>query len=216
MEHTPGPARVVAVRRLRGGRASLVLDDGRNLLISEGARLASGLEPGAELNGSILAGLGTTETGDAAHEEALRMLARRARSAAEVSRQLSQKGFTSGVIDAEIERLRQVGLLDDDAFARAWVAERGRLAPRSRRMLRSELRQRGIGTEQAESAVAGIDDREVATALARRRAERVEAGDYRSFATRIGGYLLRRGFDHETAEAAVRAAWNQPGMDEAD
>lgn len=215
METTTGAARVVAIRGLRSGRARVTLDDGRELLLTAEACAREGLHAGTELDDSRLSRMGVPAREEAAHEAALSFLSHRARSAEEVRRRLARRGFDDGVIDAEIERLRRVGLLDDAAFARAWVAERERLAPRGRRLLRAELRQRGIGAEPAEAATAGLDDRETAMALARKRATRVHAADYRSFAAKVGGFLFRRGFDHETAEEAVRAAWAEmaPGDD---
>lgn len=211
MEGATGAARVVAIRSLRSGRARVTLDDGRELLLTAEACARERLHAGAELDDTRLSRMGVPAREEAAHEAALGFLSHRARSAAEVRRRLQRRGFDEAVIDAEIERLRRVGLLDDEAFARAWVAERERLAPRGRRLLRAELRQRGIGAEPAEAATAELDDRETALALARQRAEKVQAADYRGFAVKVGGFLLRRGFDHETAQEAVRAAWSEMG-----
>lgn len=209
MDRTKDPARIVAVRALRGGRARVQLNDGRDLLIGEDLRAREGLEPGTELDDARLARLGLASTGEAAHEAALGLLAHRARSAAEIRQRLERRGFEANTVAAEIERLQRAGLLDDGAFANAWVAERAALSPRGKRLLHSELRQRGIAAELSEAAVAGIDDTETATALALRRAARVDTADFRLFASRIGAFLMRRGFDHETAEQAVRTAWER-------
>jgi regulatory protein len=126
-------------------------------------------------------------------------------------RRLAMRGVDEETIAEELERLQRAGLLDDEAFARAWVDERERLSPRGSRMLRLELRRHGIAAEQVEAATAGVDDHETALELARRKAHGVAASDFRTFVTRVGGFLQRRGFDHETVMEATRTAWNELG-----
>ena len=146
-----------------------------------------------------------------AHDAALGLLSLRARSVAEMRRRLTMRGVDDDAIEEEVERLKRAGLLDDEAFARAWVEERERLSPRGSRMLRLELRRHGIAADQVEAATAGLDDRETALELARQKARSVPATEFRTFAAKVGGFLQRRGFDHETVMAATRAAWNALG-----
>jgi regulatory protein len=117
------------------------------------------------------------------------------------------RGFGAAAIDQEVERLEQAGLLDDEKFARAWVEDRKRIAPRGRRMLRYELLGRGIEPESAELAVAEIDDRDTAMELARQKARSLHAADRESFLAKAAGFLRRRGFDYELATEAALAAW---------
>ena len=130
---------------------------------------------------------------------------------AEIRRRLALRGIDEETIEQEVERLQRAGLLDDEAFARAWVEERERLSPRGSRMLRFELRRHGVADDQVEAATANLDDRGTAVELARRKARNVSAPDFRTFAARVGGFLQRRGFDHETVMAATRAAWSDRG-----
>jgi SOS response regulatory protein OraA/RecX len=75
---------------------------------------------------------------------AARLLEGRARSVAEVRRRLTGSGFRPELVEGVIERLLDLGLLDDEAFARAWLASRDRAHPRGERALRSELLAKGI------------------------------------------------------------------------
>lgn len=211
MERRAGAARVSAVRPLRGGRVQVVLDDGRIFLLAEGDSAGRDIRPGAAFDdGTHSQPPGTHQPPDI-HESALGFLSRRGLSSAELRRRLERRGFDRDAIEAEVERLQRAGLLDDEAFASAWVAERERRAPRSGRLLKAELRQHGIGAESAAAAITGVDDRETAIALARTRARRVHANDFHSFAAKVGGFLQRRGFDHETAMEATRTAWSELG-----
>jgi regulatory protein len=89
---------------------------------------------------------------------ALRFLEARQRSTAEVRRRLGTAGYREDLVVGAIERLTELGMLDDAAFAQAWIESRDRARPRGERALSDELR------------IKGIDREIVATALEERRA----------------------------------------------
>jgi regulatory protein len=91
-------------------------------------------------------------------EAAIRFLEARQRSTAEVRRRLGTAGYREELVTGAIERLTELGMLDDAAFAQAWIESRDRARPRGERALSDELR------------VKGIDREIVATALEDRRA----------------------------------------------
>jgi len=84
---------------------------------------------------------------------ATRFLEARARSVGEVRRRLSQAGYRPDLVDGAIGRLTELGVLDDDAFARAWVESRDRARPRGESALRSELYLKGVGRETIDAAL---------------------------------------------------------------
>lgn len=209
MDEAAATLHVTGLTRLRGARFRVSFDDGRECVLGAETCAREGLKPGAGIDAACLDALLAAGQKEQAHEAALTLLSYRARSKAEMRRRLAMRGIGGEAVDGEIERLEQVGLLDDDAFARAWVEERARLSPRGRRMLQFELRRRGIGAGSAESATASIADSEIAFALARQKALSAPDSGFPAFAARVGGFLQRRGFDHETVAAATRAAWNE-------
>ncbi len=77
-------------------------------------------------------------------EAAARFLEARSRSVTEVRRRLSSAGYRPELVDGAIARLLDLGVLDDEAFARAWVESRDRARPRGERAIRDELRLKGI------------------------------------------------------------------------
>ncbi|HHE41114.1 MAG TPA: regulatory protein RecX, partial [Dehalococcoidia bacterium] len=97
-----------------------------------------------------------------AMERSYRLLQHRMRSTAEIRRSLQAAGFPTRVVEEAISRLLQQGLLDDDAFARSWSESRQAFRPRSRRLIRKELRDKGIAPELADRLTEGIDDDVVA------------------------------------------------------
>jgi regulatory protein len=120
------------------------------------------------------------------------------RSTEEVRRHLLAGGFPDSVIEEALARLSQQGLLDDDAFARAWTESRRLHRPRSRGLIRKELREKGITLEVADRATADIEDDATALELARRHAAHLTGLDRTTFLRRLSRYLYARGFSHAT------------------
>ncbi|HEX2221204.1 MAG TPA: regulatory protein RecX, partial [Candidatus Limnocylindria bacterium] len=87
---------------------------------------------------------------EAALEVAARFLGTRPRTRWEVERRLRRAGVPDAVVTATVDRLADLGYLDDAAFVRWWLEQRDRHAPRGRRMLEAELRQRGVPREVIE------------------------------------------------------------------
>jgi regulatory protein len=80
-------------------------------------------------------------------EAAAAFLAVRSRSVDETRRRLVHLGYPPGIVDQVVERLIEIGYLDDQAFARAWVESRDRARPRGAVALRRELQRKGVPDE---------------------------------------------------------------------
>jgi regulatory protein len=160
-------------------------------------------------------------------ELAVHFLGTRPRTRWEVERRLRRAGAADTVVDAVIGRLEELGHVDDAAFARWWGEQRDRHAPRGRRMIESELRQRGVPRDVIESYRAehadperapedewlpGSEAERAAQALAKHLRGR-PLPEERQALQRIGMYLMRRGFDSETVRAALRQAEAETGDD---
>jgi regulatory protein len=146
---------------------------------------------------------------------AFRFLSFRPRSEAEVRERLARHGYTDEDVEAVMPDLRRLNLLDDAAFAEFWKENRNSFKPRSQRMVKLELRRKGVDTEVINQAVSDIDDSENALAAARTRARTIPKADYQVFRNRLGAYLQRRGFSYGVVDKAVKQAW-QEAMQEAE
>ncbi len=82
----------------------------------------------------------------------------RPRSESEVRRRLRLKAVPPHMIDAVVARLHRARYLDDAEFARYWLAERARTRPRGMRLLRGELRQKGVASALIDQAVADFEE----------------------------------------------------------
>lgn len=141
-----------------------------------------------------------------------RSLARRSHSEAELRQKLGRKADPV-VIERVVARLYELELLDDAAFAAAWVEERG--AKKGRRALENELRGKGVATDAIAEAMAGLDEVQEAgaVALAERYVHRVSHKPLREQAAALQQMLLRRGYDYEVAEAATTEVLPPEGWD---
>jgi len=144
-----------------------------------------------------------------AKDRALRLLGIRARSREELRRRLAQKGHEVEEIEAALDDLESVGLVDDEEFARQLTAHHIGVRGSGRRVALAELRRAGVETEVAERAVAaGAPEDEEARAeeLARGRLRRLGTLDEATAYRRLVAFLHRRGYDAETARNAARRA----------
>ena len=144
---------------------------------------------------------------DSAYLTALKQLARRELSEAQIRQRLSRRGFTPDDIDPAIARLRQDGSLDDARVAAAIARSQLSLKKRGARRVLREITAAGIASPLADRAVAEVYaevDAEalIAAAIDRRLGAR-RLDDDREMA-RLFRYLIGQGFDSERAMAALR------------
>ena len=148
---------------------------------------------------------------------ALQFLEARPRSTAEVRRRLLMRGYRADLVEGCLERLLDLGILDDEAFARTWVESRDRARPRGERALRSELRTKGIDRLVVDDVLeARTEEQPAADAEAARRVLERHASalarvtDPRARRQRAYALLARSGFDSETAVEAIGATTERP------
>ena len=167
--------------------------------------LAAPLRVGQILTEQEIAVLQAANAEEDAFDRALRFLEYRARSEVEVRDYLDRKEAPQAAIDSVIERLRQLGYLDDAAFARGWVASRSTSRPRGTRALKHELRSKGVDVQLIEDALVDFPSDEAAYEAVRRSAERWRELDARLFRQKVATFLARRGFDYDvTRRTATR------------
>lgn len=144
----------------------------------------------------------------------LRSTRARPQTASEVRGKLAERAYDPAVIDAAIARATELGAIDDAAFARAWIADRGIVRGYSAARLRQELQRRQVPQPLIDDALALLDDRvdlTVATDLARTRAQRMPATlAPEAVARRLLGFLARRGYPEALAR---RVAIDVSGLD---
>lgn len=160
-------------------------------------------------------------------EAAAAFLAVRSRSVDETRKRLVHLGYPAAIVEQVLERLVEIGYLDDEAFARAWVESRDRARPRGSVALRRELQRKGVPDsviaavleERAAVASSSLEDtdgptdpdRTAALHLIERRASTLRREtDPRRRRQRAYALLARNGFApdvcHEVAATVVEEA----------
>ena len=159
---------------------------------------------------------------------AVRFLATRPRTRWELDRRLRRAGVGEPIVEATLDRLSEIGYVDDAAFARWWGEQRDRHAPRGRRMIEMELRQHGVGRDDIEAhraehaspervpedeSLPGSEADRARAALERHLRGRPLPSDTKAI-QRVGMFLVRRGFDPEIVRSTIRAAGSTESTDE--
>lgn len=163
--------------------------------------------------GRPVAGTAMAELDRAADEEgalraALRLLERRAHGRHELERKLRRKGHGDGAVEAALIRLDRLGLVDDAAFAEAYVAARAARG-RGPERLRRDLRQLGVAPEVVERALGAIARDDVPDPWTRtleqatRRAASMRGLPRVTRLRRLQAFFARRGFRDDKAHQAI-------------
>jgi regulatory protein len=137
----------------------------------------------------------------------LDQLTGQARSRKELSDKLAKKNVPPELATRLLDRFEEVGLVDDEAFAKAWIASRQPGKGLARRALAQELRRKGIDDEVARDALDEIDpaDEEAAArALVRKKLRSLSSVDDTTATRRLVGMLARKGYGSGLAFAVVR------------
>ncbi|WP_372729660.1 regulatory protein RecX [Nocardioides sp.] len=147
----------------------------------------------------------------------LDQLTGQARSRQELSDKLAAKNVPTDVATRLLDRFEEVGLIDDEAFARAWIASRQPGKGLARRALGQELRRKGIDDEVAKEALDEIDpadEQEAARGLVRKKLRSLSRVDDTTATRRLVGMLARKGYSSGVAFSVVREELAAAGRDE--
>jgi regulatory protein len=151
-----------------------------------------------------------------ARELCLRLLTTAPRTRTQLATALRRRGLPDSVADGVLGRFAETGLIDDAAFACAWVESRHHSRGLSRRLLATELRQRGVGDDDVRHAIGGLDPQQEAV-TARRLVDSKLAATRgqppRARTRRLAGMLARKGYPAALVFRVVREALGEEGID---
>jgi regulatory protein len=152
-----------------------------------------------------------------AREIVLRKLTAQARSRSELAKALKQRAVPEDAASAVLDRMEEVGLVDDAAFADAWVRSRQSRRHLSRRALRQELVRKGVERDDIDNALEQVgsdDEYESAKALAAKKARGMSGLDRQVQYRRLAGALARRGFSSGVSGRVLQEVLDASGDDE--
>lgn len=141
------------------------------------------------------------------YNRALRYLSYRPRSEKEIREKLirtrSRKKVekVDKVIDQIINKLKEQNLLNDEEFARWWIEQRTVFRPKGIRLIRMELKQKGISDEMIEFPISNEVD--MAKKLIQKRIDRYKSLPRQEIYTKLCQFLARRGFDFDVIKKSI-------------
>jgi len=136
-------------------------------------------------------------------------LSYRPRSEGEIKQWLQRRGFADEVAEKTITKLREQNLSDDFAFARFWKENRLSFRPKSKRLIKKELRDKKVAAEIIEQVTEDIDDEAIAYKLSSSRMSTLAKLDYPDFYRRLSSYLAYRGFGYEVIKHTAALVWRE-------
>lgn len=152
-----------------------------------------------------------------AYEAALTQLDYCQRSSGELRKKLAAKGFAVPAVNAVVERLIEIKLVDDSAYAKHIVESMAK-KPVGVYAAKRKLRAKGFSEDDADDALEQLDDEqqsEMAVQLAKKLAPKYLAkGDSREAKAKLSQALARRGFGWEIVREAVDAAFEYADADD--
>ncbi|CAM4138336.1 regulatory protein RecX [Janibacter anophelis] len=139
----------------------------------------------------------------------LRLLTGSPKSRAELDKALRRKGCPDDVAAEVLDRFEQVGLVDDEAYAQAFVRSKQAGRGLARRALTHELRAKGVDDEVAAAVLDEVDpedERARAHELVAKKLRSMHGLDRAVQTRRLAGMLARKGYDGEVSRRVINEA----------
>jgi regulatory protein len=143
---------------------------------------------------------------DKLYNQTLRFLSYRVRSEKEVRDNLKKKKAPQDVIEKIIAKLKKYKFINDEEFAKLWIEGRLRSKPRSLRLIKIELKQKGIDSDLMNNLIesdSGENDFKSAKKLAEKRIGRLKGLPRQEVYQKLGRYLASKGYDWDTVKKAI-------------
>jgi regulatory protein len=161
----------------------------------------------------------TVDPESRAREICLKLLTAAPRTRTQLATAMRRRGVPDSAAEAVLGRFTDAGLIDDAAFARAWVESRHYSRGLSRQALAAELRQRGVADGEVRDAIGELDPaKEAATArqLVSRKLAATRGQPPQVRTRRLAGMLARKGYPAAMVFRVVREALEREGIDAAE
>lgn len=198
----------ITQQQKRSERYSIYVDGKYAFSLSEAALLTSQVTKGQELSPGQLRELQLLADEDKLYAMASRYVAIRLRTAWEVSRYLERKQASPALIEEILNKLSNIGLVDDAHYVQVYIHDRQLLRPTSRRKITFELRKKHVAGETIDAALAGNDEADssaLQSIIERKRQQSHYADDLK-----LMQYLARQGFHYSDIKEALKSSELKP------
>lgn len=186
----------------RAGRYSVFVDGEYSFSLSETALLDSKINSGQELTREQVSEFQLLSADDKIYNQTLRYIALRPRTKWEIEVYLKRKDAPPTLLESTLNKLSNVGLIDDQKYALAFVSDRRLLRPSSRRKIVNDLRKKHIPSAIIEEVVGSESEHEQSALKAiidRKRQQSKYQDDLK-----LMQYLARQGFNYGDIKDALK------------
>jgi len=199
--------KIVPLKR-RKNRRSVFLDGEYAFSVSDEVAARCHLKEGAEVDETELRRIAMEDQRREALDISFRLLALQARSRKELKDKLEHKSFDASVIADTLERLNELGYMDDRKFA-AQRLNTLRSQGKGREWIKADLKEKGITNETisgifSEHEFTPAEELAAASALADKKWKHLAGIPAQAAVRRLAGFLNRRGFSSEAIAGALR------------
>ncbi len=149
------------------------------------------------LSDEEIARLQTADEVERARARVLDFLSYRPRSEWEIRQYLQKHKHSSSAIEAVVNALSEVNLIDDSAFTQYWLENRAQFRPKGKRVLSRELRQKGVSSQLIDETLEAYDEEEAARRVLTEQARRLTNLPPDVFRRRLIERMARRGFSYD-------------------
>ncbi|MBQ9859692.1 MAG: regulatory protein RecX [Clostridia bacterium] len=205
--------KITEAARRRRSLYRLTLNDGREVQVDRRTFEESPYREGGEMTEEQLETLLSLSMYNRAHDRALFLLGLRDYACRELEKKLLEEA-TPEIAAQVVERLQEVGLLDDEAYAHRMATGLSEYKGMPRRRVEQELRRRGVDGELAQEAAAGLEREDFQQALAlieKKYYNKLNDPDSRR---RVVAALARRGFSYTAVRQAMELYGLQQDIDD--
>lgn len=184
------------------GRYSIFVDEKYAFSLSDTALLDAKLVVGQELTEQELKEYKELSADDKLYGLVLRYISIRPRSRWEIESYLQRKHSPAPLVEKILNKLSDLGYVNDEAFARSWVDNRRLLKPISKRRLQLELQQKRISGDVIQQVMAEdeTDDQAVLKELIVRKRKQTKYRDMQ----KLIAFLSRQGFNYSDIKDALQ------------
>lgn len=194
----------IKAQRHLNDRYSIYVDGKYAFSLSADSLLGEKITLGQQLTSDDLENLKSLAEADKAYLNALRFLAIRSRSRWEMEQYLKRKKLDKLQSQNILNKLSELKLLDDYAFAKRWVEGRRTLKPISRRRLIQELRAKRLDNETIEAAL-NEDDTDELDVLRQLVSKKMALSRYKADPLKLKQYLSRQGYSYEDIKSVMNS-----------
>jgi regulatory protein len=188
-------------------RRNIYIDGRFAFGVNENIIVKLGLCIGQDLSSQRITQIEAGEVRQECFDQAMQFLRRRLHSRSELSRKLMKQEYGEPVVKSVLDKLQQLGYVDDERFAKTKALSAAEHKHHGRRRAFVELRRAGVSGDVADRALDSVYDTTDTVALARelalKQAPRLRKLDPLVAKRRLVGMLQRRGFDYDAIKPVI-------------